>query len=293
MLILSVFFQLNPFHKQFSCFYFALFKPNMVEYAKRNDSMYNTNNLKNKLDDFYQSIIIKPTTTSTNNDLKELASSLQNGDILIANHQNQGRGRNGKSFYCEEGKGIYLSLFLRPQLPLTSLLQVTGAIAVSLVEAIQSLYHLEASIKWVNDIYIEDKKVAGILCETSLHPSTMQLDYLIIGVGINVHSMNLPDELKNSAGSIEDFTSISHQREELVIEMLNRFLPYYNALPNATFLDAYKQYSNVLQRKITVYEYQQIYDACVLDIDSQGGLVIQTKEGIKTLTSGEISIRKQ
>lgn len=255
--------------------------------------MYNTNNLKTKLNSFYQSITIKQTTSSTNDDLKQQSSTLKNGDILIANGQGQGRGRNGKSFYCEDGKGIYLSLFLRPHLPIHSLLQVTGAIAVALVEAIKSLYHLEASIKWVNDIYIENKKVAGILCETSLHPSTMQLDYLIIGVGINVHSMDIPDDLKDKAGSIEDFTSLCLHREELVVEMLNRFLPYYNALPEPTFLNAYKQYSNVLQRKITVYEYQTIYEAFVLDIDQQGGLVIQTNDKIKTLTSGEISILTQ
>ena len=255
--------------------------------------MYSKKYLEDHLHDFYKTIEIIDSTVSTNDDLKTQSSLLNDGHVLIANKQTGGKGRNGRAFHSQKDQGIYLSLYLKPSFSFQYALMLTGCVAIAIVEAIQRVYHIDASIKWVNDIYIQDKKVAGILCESALKQNSSHFDYLIVGIGINVHSYVLPENLKQIAGSIEDFTTQIHSREKLVVELLNRFYEYYSHIEDKTFLTPYKQYSNILNQMITVHEPHQQYTAKAIDIDDFGGLVIQTKDGIKTLTSGEISIRKR
>ena len=142
--------------------------------------------IKAQLPDFFKNIEYFDDIDSTNDYLKR--SPHQQGDIVIAQSQTKGKGRNGKSFHSPQQKGIYLSFVLKPDLTIYDSLKITACLAVSLVKTIEKNYPVYPQIKWVNDIMIQDLKVAGILCEASLEMNTARIENMIVGIGINVHS---------------------------------------------------------------------------------------------------------
>ena len=258
------------------------------------NDILNADLIQRQVDPFYHTISVVPSTTSTNDDLKAIANMQKEGYVLIADMQKKGRGRNGRSFYCESHKGIYLSLLLKPSFPLSYSLRLTACAAISAIEAIQKEYDQKATIKWVNDILMEEKKVAGILCEASLEINSAALDYMVVGIGINVHPMNLPEELSDIAGSIEDFSKHRGNRNHLIIHFLNRFYYYYSTIEDRTYLAPYRHYSSVIGENILVYERNTCLPAKAIAIDDEARLVIAMEDGTqKVLSSGEISIRKR
>lgn len=248
--------------------------------------------IKEDLQEFYHTIEIVDTLASTNDELKQRANDLSEGFVLIADQQLKGKGRNGRSFHSPKQSGIYMSLFLKPDLSIQHSLKLTACASVAVYEAIKKNYHLDSKIKWVNDVYLENKKIAGILCEASLEMNTASLEYMVVGIGLNVHSFTMPEELKDIAGSIEDFTHLKVDRNVLIKDILNYFYEYYTKINENTFLPVYKENSYVLFKDITIYEKQGSYPARVLDIDENANLIIQKEDkSISTLSSGEISLR--
>ena len=248
-------------------------------------------NIKSAIPDFFQNIEYFDEMDSTNDYLKR--TSHQQGDIVIAQAQTKGKGRNGKSFHSPQQKGIYFSFVLKPDLTIYDSLKITACLAVSLVKAIEKNYPVHPQIKWVNDIMIHDFKIAGILCEASLEMNTAQIEQMIVGIGINVHSYSMPAHLQNIAACIEDFCSIKVSREQLLIDFFNIFYQDYLMLSTLSWLDFYRQHSYILHQDITVYENNKAYPAYVLDINDDASLKIQSEQGVKNLSSGEISIRKK
>lgn len=249
--------------------------------------------IKNGLDDFYHQVFVVEETISTNDDLKKLASKLQDGTVLIADHQSSGKGRNGRSFYSPSGDGIYMSIFLKPNTDYFAILKLTAMCAVAVQRSIEIQYEITPKIKWVNDIIINDHKIAGILCESGMNQDN-KLDYLIIGIGINVHSYDMPNDLKDIAGCIEDFTNRKVLRNDLIRNILNNLYSLYTNINGSSYLDTYRDNSYVLGKEIEVFENNRSYYAKVIDIDDDARLVIKKEDnGIVTLSSGEITIRKR
>ena len=120
----------------------------------------NINEMKKSISSFYQKIEYYDEIESTSSLLKE--SLYHEGDVIIADSQSHGRGRNGRSFHSPKGKGIYLSFVIEPELSVYDSLKMTALVGVSLVKAIQKNYSVSPLIKWVNDIIIDDHKIAGI-----------------------------------------------------------------------------------------------------------------------------------
>lgn len=250
--------------------------------------------LMQNLNSFYKDVEIQDSVTSTNDVLKLKANELEEGYVIIADTQSKGKGRNGRSFYSPKQKGIYVSVFLKPNISIQHSLKVTACASVAIHQAIKKNYDLNSKIKWVNDIYMEDKKIAGILCEASLELNTTNLEYMIVGMGLNVHTMDLPKELQGIAGSIEDFTTKRVDRNQLLSDILNYFYEYYHDIEQNSFLPIYREHSYVLFKDITVYEKDNAYDARVLNIDENANLIVQKEDkSVTTLTSGEVSIRKK
>lgn len=161
----------------------------------------NQEKIQSSLPSFYQIKVID-STASTNSWLSE-HTDLPEGTVLIADHQTQGKGRNGRSFYSPSNSGIYLSLLLKPKEDKECVLHYTALSALCMCKAIQSVYGFSPSIKWLNDIYFHDKKLGGILCEGKLQQE--RFDSLIIGIGINVHSFIYPEDIASIACAVEDF----------------------------------------------------------------------------------------
>ena len=157
---------------------------------------------------------------STNKKAKELAETgCEHGTLVTAESQEAGIGRRGRSWSSEEGTGIYMSLVLRPEIKTECASSITLVAAISVARAIINLFKESSQeavfpqIKWPNDIVLNKKKVCGILTELSLDGT--KIDYIVIGIGINVSNQSFPEELQSIASSI-----LLETQEELDKELL-------------------------------------------------------------------------
>ncbi len=236
-------------------------------------------------------IIIKDETDSTNNDLKELAKrGADSGCTVVADFQRQGRGRVGRKFYSPKGSGIYMSLLLKPNLDEGDIVLVTTAASVAVARGIEKATGKSPQIKWVNDLYLDNKKICGILAETVRDYRDNKIIAVVIGVGINCVDCGFPEEIKEIAGAIAD-DSESISRNKIVAEVLKELAKVEDEIKTKNFLDEYRQRSMVLGREILISgDNPEV--ATAVDIDENGSLVTVTKNGEqRVLFSGEISIR--
>lgn len=237
-------------------------------------------------------ITILDTVTSTNTvAAKEAKAGAEEGRLFVANHQTSGRGRLGRSFFSPEETGIYMSLVLRPaSMELSGTL--TTMAAVSVCEAIEEVTGEKAAIKWVNDIFVNEKKVCGILTECSMDPKTKTVEYAVVGIGINVYEPKdgFPKELLSKAGAICKFRQ-ENLRNRLIAECCNRFFHYYQSYEQKGYVEQYRSRSLVLGRWVTVYTPKGERMAVAKALDENCRLLVQYDDGQEEyLSSGEISI---
>lgn len=243
--------------------------------------------------DFYHEVDIFDSIDSTNDYVKKISAAKKEGYVCISNEQLNGKGRNGRNFYSPKQKGIYMSILLKPAHPIYDFLKITAIASVAVFEAIKKNYGIEVSIKWINDIYIQNKKIGGILCESGLETNKTAIEYLVLGIGLNIHKTNFKKELSALAGSIEDFTNNHQKRNQIISDILIFFDKYYKEIDLFSFLPIYKKNSMILHSDITVYENNTSYPAYVEDIDQNACLIIRKEDNtICKLNSGEITIRK-
>lgn len=230
---------------------------------------------------------------STNTVAKQLANAgAPDGVLVAAEHQTAGRGRMGRQFYSPKENGIYFSVMRRLPFPAEVTTLVTSAAAVAVCRAIQSLYGIEAQIKWVNDVYIAGKKVCGILTEASMNFEHQTLDYVVVGIGVNVTAQEYPPELASIITSLDQYTSEPIDRSRLIAAIVNELEDFCENLSARTFLPEYRARSFLIGQPIRVISPMQTYEAKAIEIDDDGHLVVQTADGtIKTVNSGEVSVR--
>lgn len=237
---------------------------------------------------------VHKSVTSTNTLAKEQAANgVCEGKVLIAEEQTKGRGRLGRSFFSPSGTGIYLSLVLKPSLRAADAILLTTAAAVAVSEAIESVSGKSVQIKWVNDLYMQDKKVCGILTEASLDMESGGLEYVVLGIGINTFTPQngFPDDLTTIATSIYD-KQRGDFRNRLIAAVLNRFWHIYQNPENRSFVAEYKRRSLVIGKTVTVIRGDSPCRACVLAIDDDCRLRVRYENGEEAvLSSGEISLR--
>ena len=229
---------------------------------------------------------------STNNRAKALAASgAKHGLTVIADSQSGGRGRLGRSFFSPEHSGLYMTCILRPECTPEKAGLLTSLAAVATAQAIEAAAETEVRIKWVNDLYIGDKKICGILSEAGLGMEAGRLEYAVVGIGVNVNRMVFPAELRDIATSIGNETGRAPDRNRLAAEILNRLESLWGQLESGAFLAESRRRSNVIGRTVTVIEGGKTYSARALDIDDQGRLVIETGAGRTCLNYGEVSLK--
>lgn len=225
--------------------------------------------------------IVLTETDSTNRVARELArQGAAHGTVVSAHKQTAGRGRLGRSFFSPEG-GIYLSVILRTQLPPEDRTLLTPMAAVAVCRAVEGLCGVSPRIKWVNDLYLEDKKLCGILCEGAG-------DAVIVGIGLNYATprSGFPPDVPAAALYPPEGGPVS--REELTKAIANAVL---TAQPHECMAE-YRARNLVPGKRVTVYPVGGTpYEASALDVDDRGRLVVQTKDNLLTLDSGEVSVR--
>ena len=230
---------------------------------------------------------------STNIRAKQLASEgAHHGFAVLADFQHGGKGRFGRAFYSPEKSGLYISFILRPDLPADKAVLLTALAAVAVARTIERLAGLDAKIKWVNDVYIRGKKACGILCEAGLDYESGRMQYVVMGIGVNVGKMAFPEELSAIATSVSNECGREISRNAFAATLIDEINALWPELPGGSFMAEYKARSNVLGRDVTVLRGDERYAARAVDIDSEGSLVVQLPDGTKkTLHSGEISVR--
>lgn len=258
-------------------------------------------------------IQVKKKVDSTNNVLKQYIADGEKGDmVLMAEEQSAGRGRRGRSFYSPEGTGIYMSFLLHPDATPEEGTMLTTLAAVAAARAIEEVSKKEVQIKWVNDIWMQGRKVSGILTEGAASLEEGKLEYVIVGIGINIYEPEggFPEEIKDVAGAV--FTSHIQRenlRNQLAVQLAIHFMEYYRTFPARDYLAEYRKRcfvigkrvrivtpqgdSAVQQKKPDVEKEGREY-AQVLDIDDACHLKVQYDDGtIEFLSSGEISIKME
>lgn len=237
------------------------------------------------------SVVVLEQTDSTNRVAKELSKNgAPEGTLIVAKRQNMGKGRLGRSFFSPEG-GIYMSMVLRPELPAQQAVLITTCAAVAVARAIEKESGLKTGIKWVNDIFVQGKKVCGILTEAGLDFETGIPEYVVLGIGINVERQTVPEELKEIVGCLEDFLDTPVEKNRLVSGIWKEFAALYQDLFLAAHMKEYKERSILIGREVTVLAPEGEYMATVCDIDDKGGLVVEYAQGKRVLSSGEVSLR--
>lgn len=245
--------------------------------------------------DLLQSVTVLDAVNSTNTYAKEaLDDSFNDAFLIVSDHQTQGRGRRGRTFYSPARNGIYMSLAFVPNLSVEDTQMVTIIAAIAVKRALSDLYHIDVDIKWLNDIYINGKKLAGILTEGEIILESNSYRYLILGIGLNVYQdYNLPDSLASIYTSLDQHLQTDIDRNKLVAYITESFIDLYHHFPSnrTQIINEYRKSCFVIHQFIHInQDFSKRY--YVTDIDERGQLiVIDDEQKQHTLNSGEISIQ--
>ncbi len=231
---------------------------------------------------------------STNTVAKALAiNGCDEGVTVVATEQTAGRGRLGRTFLSKKG-GVYFSIVLKPQNSADDTLFITVAAAVAAARAIESVSSKKCQIKWVNDIYINNKKVCGILTEGEFNVDG-SLKYAILGVGINLFSPkgNFPDYLPLADSVFDKKSKILFKnrfKEQIIANFSKNFFLFYNNLQNKEFIKEYQARSFLTGKEITYTKDGVCYNGKVIGIDDNACLLVKSNEITQKLSHGEIQI---
>ena len=242
-------------------------------------------------------IEIADTVTSTNDVMKSRSVPDDRPLVLIAKEQSGGKGRLGRSFASPPGTGLYFTMGIKPKFDISKSLFVTMGAAVAVCRAIKTVCGKDAEIKWVNDIFLDGKKICGILTEAQTNFELGIIDTLIIGIGINCFPEKYPEEVAGVAGSIADEEG-AFSRNDLAVALINELMRIMDEVETRSFFKEYKERCFILGSAVRVkknYNDEGIL-ADAIDITDDGALVVRYLEGEDRgmraeLRTGEVSIR--
>jgi len=241
-------------------------------------------------------VIYKKSTDSTNNDAKKYVGK-NNFSVIVAEEQTAGKGRYGRSFHSPNSGGLYFTLKINQNnddLNIDSLtfFPLIAATAASL--AVSSLYGVELSIKWPNDLlYKTDagyKKICGILTEASIEAESRSVSYVIVGIGLNVNNniSDFPDDIKNTASSLKTISDKTYNRADILCEIIDYFIKLMN-IPREKLLDEYRK-KLLTGINISFAQNGRIYKGKAKDINESGNLIAILENGEETvIQSGEVN----
>lgn len=242
-----------------------------------------------------KSILLYDTVDSTNTRLKEVAAGgAAEGTVVIAEAQTAGRGRRGRSFYSPRGKGIYLSYLLRPDCTPTDSTSLTAYAAVAVRRAVLRAVGMELGIKWVNDLILGNKKAVGILTELSVESESGQIEYAVIGIGVNVNAEagDFTGELLPKATALStDGLPLSRARlAAALIEELDRMSEAFPA-DTADYLAEYRAANVTVGKHVTVRSPKGEYEALAVGIMDDLSLLVREENGAEhTVFTGEVAV---
>ena len=234
------------------------------------------------------------TVDSTNTLAKTMArEGAPHGTVILADHQSAGRGRLGRSFDSPAGAGIYMSMILRPDCPPTELMHLTCAVALAVCDGVETSLGFRPSIKWINDLVAEGKKLAGILTELSIDPKTGLVDFAIIGIGLNCNQRaeDFPPQLRSIACSAAMVTGQNIDRQRLTDAIITH-LEQMDLTQKATIMAQYRNDCVTLGKEVTVIRGDSSRNGIALSVNDDGALTVRFPDGhTESVDSGEVSVR--
>lgn len=236
-----------------------------------------------------------------------------NETVIVADKQTNGRGRMNRVFYSPLKTGVYLSAIFAPEKKIENPAIITAGAAVAVRKSILEFFGIETKIKWVNDIYLGEKKVCGILTEGHLDFSSGIIDAAVVGIGINIIDGSFPEDLSKKAGAIFDnsecmiksFCEKNHQnieeidkdeiREQFIQVLCKNLFEILENGSKSEIFEEYRVHSNLIGRKVefcpVINKIDDNFVAEVLDITDEAKLKVKCENGeIRELDSGEISV---
>ena len=231
---------------------------------------------------------------STNLEAKRLAEEgCENGTLIIAEYQEAGRGRRGRSWESPAETTILMSLLLRPQIDPNRASMITLVSALAVSKAITKLTGQPADIKWPNDIVMNGKKVCGILTEMNVKQDG--IDYIVVGIGINVNTEEFPEEIQDMATSIRMETGRQINREKLIEAVWAYFEEAYEIyLKTQDLQNLAEDYNTRLvnrNQQVRILDPKEPFKGEARGITPFGELIVDTEDGRKLVSSGEVSVR--
>ncbi len=232
---------------------------------------------------------------STNNVIKDYAAKgAAEGTAVIAKEQTGGKGRLGRSFFSPQGTGLYLSILLRPELKISQAVRITTCAALAVCEAIENALGVQPGIKWVNDVYLDGKKVCGILTEASLSMESGGVDYAVVGIGVNVYEPQggFPEPIRDVAGAVSRQRT-AELKNKLAGGIIGSFMRYYEHIGQGGFREDYSKRLMWKGENIYIISGEDRTACRIIDVDEECRLEVELENGErKLISSGEISIRK-
>lgn len=243
-------------------------------------------------------IHIMDSTASTQVDaMTQAENGTEEGSLFIAEQQTSGRGRLGRKWFSPSGKGIWMSLVLRPELPIRYMPQLTLLTGVAVCKAIRRVSGAEAAIKWPNDILIHGKKVCGILLESATEDNKVKYCIAGIGIDVNLSAEDYPEELTEIATSLKLETGHTINRALLIAEILNEMELLYDRYTNEGFNPIqleWEEHSVSIGQAVRTETLTETIQGVAKRLDPSGGLVIAAPSGEERVVySGEVEIIKQ
>lgn len=235
------------------------------------------------------------TIDSTNTKAQELAEKgYPSGTLVVADKQESGKGRRGRSWVSPSGTGIFMTLMIKPDINPNNASMLTLVAALAVAKAITSVTDEEAMIKWPNDIVVNGKKVCGIL--TEMNAQFDYINHIVVGIGINVHNESFPEEISQMASSLMiEAGGKRFHRAQIIAETMSYFEQYYDTFLKTQDLSALvREYDKLLvnrNKSVRVLDPKEPFDGKAMGITPKGELIVDTWESRKLVSSGEVSVR--
>lgn len=235
------------------------------------------------------------TIDSTNTKAQELAEKgYPSGTLVVADKQESGKGRRGRSWISPSGTGIFMTLMIKPDINPNNASMLTLVAALAVAKAITSVTGEEAMIKWPNDIVVNSKKVCGIL--TEMNAQFDYINHIVVGIGINVHNESFPEEISQMASSLMiEAGGKRFHRAQIIAETMSYFEQYYDTFLKTQDLSALvREYDELLvnrNKSVRVLDPKEPFDGKAMGITPKGELIVETWESRKLVSSGEVSVR--
>lgn len=249
----------------------------------------------NECEWFAEKIYFYDEIGSTNDECKKLAEEgAKHGTLVIAEKQTKGKGRRGRNWESPKGTGIWMTLLLRPDIEPYNSSGLTLVAAMAIDKAITEVTGLDAKIKWPNDIVVNGKKVTGILTEMSAQPE--MINYIVIGIGINVNTEEFPEDIAKTASSLKIESGKTIKRSSIIALFGKYFEQYYaryiKTQDMSLLIDEYNKELINVDRQIKVLAKENSYTGIAKGINRHGELIVETEnKELRNVVAGEVSVR--